>query len=396
MECGQLPNLIWYGERGIVNSIVAQMGRSEVGFVNEVKKFLGAVQWADGNPAGWIDQVDSAHAIVELGCGQFGDPDLIIVCDECGGEKRVVFVEAKATTYRESMMLNRDPGMKSAGYNSSINGQLTLKYRLAEAVVAANKNDTEWLIEPRAVWKAYCDDMLKDPILAPRRLKKEKILNDILRPLMSDIRSRASFSYIALTWDTKDKHFFRDEEVTDEYLPRFLDAGGGGDLFSEMASQIGCLGYRQLKEALDLDGNNSFQLAFETMCHQIEPDCDYYSRKSRHALECLPEAVKSLADEISELFDKGRVVLGAGSYSVKDGAGRIIGKIIPRRSNVFLGFRADKETDVRLRERIDRVTMGKGATVRAHGANFIGYDIRLIEKRQDMEIARKLVGETLI
>jgi hypothetical protein len=79
MKNKQLPELIWYGERGIINSIVTHVHQSIAGFVEEVKKLIGAIQWADEKPADWPIGITSAHAIVELGFGQFGDPDLIFI-----------------------------------------------------------------------------------------------------------------------------------------------------------------------------------------------------------------------------------------------------------------------------------------------------------------------------
>jgi hypothetical protein len=199
MQNKQLPELIWYGERGIINSILTHMQQSITGFVEEVKKFVNAIQWADGNSAEWIDSIKSAHAIVELGFGQFGDPDLILVCESEQGQKHIIFVEAKAKSYRDSMMSNLDPGMKAPGFNSSINGQLSLKYRFAQAIIAANKGLTEWVEEPIEIWKRYTADMLKDPILTPRRLKKDYIISKILKPLMAGITSNENFRYVALT-----------------------------------------------------------------------------------------------------------------------------------------------------------------------------------------------------
>jgi hypothetical protein len=51
MKNKQLPELIWYGERGIINSVVTHMQQSTAGFVVEVKKLINAIQWADGSSA---------------------------------------------------------------------------------------------------------------------------------------------------------------------------------------------------------------------------------------------------------------------------------------------------------------------------------------------------------
>jgi hypothetical protein len=65
--------------------------------------------------------------------GQFGNPDLILAC-RTGTEAttHVVLVEAKVVPYLGSAMSNADDTMKANGFNSSINGQLALRHRLAD------------------------------------------------------------------------------------------------------------------------------------------------------------------------------------------------------------------------------------------------------------------------
>jgi hypothetical protein len=74
--------------------------------------------------------------------------------------------------------------MNARGFNSSINGQLNLKHRFAQAVIAANKGLTVWVEEPEELWKRYVADQLKDPIPAPRRLKIDHIISKLLKSLM--------------------------------------------------------------------------------------------------------------------------------------------------------------------------------------------------------------------
>ena len=89
---GPMPNIIFYGERGIINAIVLHMSQYEHGFNQAVKAFLQAVHWAVDKSPEWIDCICDAHAIVELGFGQFGDPDLILVCRTHHSKTYVVFI----------------------------------------------------------------------------------------------------------------------------------------------------------------------------------------------------------------------------------------------------------------------------------------------------------------
>jgi hypothetical protein len=43
--------------------------------------------------------------------------------------------------------------MNARGFNSRINGQLNLKHRFAQAVIAANKGLTVWVGEPKELWQ---------------------------------------------------------------------------------------------------------------------------------------------------------------------------------------------------------------------------------------------------
>jgi hypothetical protein len=288
-------------------------------------------------------------------------------------------------------MLNQDPGMNARGFNSSINGQLNLKYRFAQAIIAANEGRTDWVEESRELWRRYAADMLKDPIPGPRRLKKDYVISKILNPLMFGITSNKNFRYVALTWDTESMAFFRDDEITDDFIPRFLDSTDGHNLFQEMHSQIGWIGYRKLEAALGLNDNTSYKLAFETMLSESEPGNKYYARKSKQAIENLPENIKAVIKELKTLFNPYRVDSGAGSHSVKDDTNVTVAKIIPRRTKVFVGFRVDEANENMIAEKIDKETVGNSARVSIRGVEFMGYEVTTKDKYHDIEVARKLV-----
>src|SRR5476649_2631572 len=96
------PNVIWYGERGIINAAVAHVRRSG-NFVGLIRNLLAATYWGTGSQPSWIETFSEAYLIVEVGLADFGDPDLILVCRTEAGLSYVVFLEAKAHSYRDSM-----------------------------------------------------------------------------------------------------------------------------------------------------------------------------------------------------------------------------------------------------------------------------------------------------
>ena len=102
-----LPVTIWYGERGIVNSIVTHVA-SQQNPGKTAGKLLDAVQWADSGKPVWMSQITDVNLIVEVGLADFGNPDLMIVCRTKGDDRPYcVFVEAKAICYQFSIGSNR-------------------------------------------------------------------------------------------------------------------------------------------------------------------------------------------------------------------------------------------------------------------------------------------------
>jgi hypothetical protein len=102
--------------------------------LNDVGNFFLLYKWCGNNQEiDWISHLQNVDIIVEVGLGQFGDPDLIFVCSLDDNTKKHIFFEAKVVPYDISAIANSE-GMRTAGFNSSINGQLSLKYRFVQAL----------------------------------------------------------------------------------------------------------------------------------------------------------------------------------------------------------------------------------------------------------------------
>lgn len=107
----------------MVNAIVSHIA-SAADFAGDVRRLLQAIAWADGSQPGWIAEVTNARFLVEISLADFGNPDLMLVCQVRDEEQPyVVFVEAKAQPYQFSAGSNRDK--MTAGFNSTINGQIS-------------------------------------------------------------------------------------------------------------------------------------------------------------------------------------------------------------------------------------------------------------------------------
>lgn len=188
------PAVIGYSERGMVNALVGYLRRDTA----RVAGFLDACRWTwqqSGRqaPDDWKlkrlrDQLaggdGAVQYLVETGFAQFGDPDLIVVIKH-DGERSVFFVEAKVVSYEDSAKPRQQGMTKQPGFNSCINGQLSLRYRLARAL-ADYTTRAAWLVEPTAVYhRARAKDAagVADVSPRPRALKKHENM-EYLVPLL--------------------------------------------------------------------------------------------------------------------------------------------------------------------------------------------------------------------
>jgi len=181
---GRPSEVVGYSERGLVNALVGFMRRDS----KRLECFLRCCEWNgsrgeneelfDGDELlkAFKTGVAKVTYIVETSFAHFGDPDLIIVIHTADRRWRF-FVEAKVVAYLKNAKSNAQ-GMRQEGYNSAINGQLSLKYRLARALAVYSESDAR-LQEPDSLFDAakrelHDPSQTKDkPKGRPRRLEKE-------------------------------------------------------------------------------------------------------------------------------------------------------------------------------------------------------------------------------
>jgi len=337
---GENPQVYWYGERGIVNTIITHLTRNGDA-TDGIKMFLSAVLWADGRVPVWVETTQSVTLIVEVGLADFGDPDLLIVCRTPSATK-LVFVEAKVVSYIDSMQSTVPSagarwGMTQIGFNSSINGQLSLKYRFARALSRWDGNAPA-IAESSAVFNAYKSRLNDSDVKAPgRTIAKPSILNRIFKPLRLSGIGEENCCYIALTWDTESNAFFSSGEVPSDCLPVFLNESGV-DVFQTAMSRVGWIGYKRLSDELGLLNSSEYVTALSTMLDALEPTTAYYAELRRGRWSTFPQHIVDLASEIANDF-AGRAQRWEGSYSLLDENKQTIAKIIPNQSSVFVGIR---------------------------------------------------------
>jgi len=165
-----LEKIVRYGERGVVDTLIHFLVENL-----ESKKFLQSIRWADGSSKDWITSIESVSWILEVSLNRmsgFGDPDIMIVCETQDKAPHFVFIEAKVDTYEKAAGSN-SKGMVE-GYNSKINGQLSLKYRFCKAIEGWTQEQS--IQESEILFQQY-KDRIGENNRRPRRLVKKQVLN---------------------------------------------------------------------------------------------------------------------------------------------------------------------------------------------------------------------------
>lgn len=214
-------SVVFYGERGIVNSIILDMKDD----LYKQKSFLNCIRLADNSYLDWVDKLESMKYFVEPSFSEFGSPDLIIKAKTSDNKNYVIFVEAKTDTYEKSSVELAPTGLPASGYDgigSKLNVQLSYKYRFVEAL--KNSTGKNFIVESNA--KANYSDK-------NRRLVKESLVRFCFE-FFKDIEK---YYFVALTNDkNSDPRLF-----TPRYIPCI-----GSKWHSEMGS-FGIFTYRELE-----------------------------------------------------------------------------------------------------------------------------------------------------
>src|SRR5688572_23558241 len=234
-------DVVWYGERVIVNALVTDLrSKPDSDRLAAIKALLGAIGVADGRKAAaaweWIGQITSVKFLVELNCGQFGSPDLIVACETASRGPQVVFLEAKIVPYLGSAMPNSSGARR--GFNSAINGQIALKYRLAAALTGPPWSHA--LAESQDLHRAYSERL--DTSDQPRRLEKGAVL-DQLKRLPHAAEDRQRFHFVAWTRDREP--FWNQQAVTTDLYPCLLNDRNECQ-WSNDRCRVGWLGFEQV------------------------------------------------------------------------------------------------------------------------------------------------------
>ena len=183
--------------------------------------------------------------IVEAGFGRnntgFGWPDAVISV-RFSEAHLVLILEAKAGLYLDEA--EDFTATKSAGFNSTINGQFSLRYRLAEALREYRRGMVR-LLEHEDMTRAYGE-------IIQRRLAKTGNLRGIVEPHLLD----AEYLFIALTDDENNPWPIaaREGRTSLPFLPHPLPSGVPSQIWTDASNrwdqhskEFGWMGFRTIE-----------------------------------------------------------------------------------------------------------------------------------------------------
>jgi hypothetical protein len=134
--------------------------------------------------------------------------------------------------------MSNTKGMAQKGYNSSINGQLSLDYRLA---LTLNDYKGEGILqESESIFEAYREE-LGDYNPGPRKAGKFELIESIVKRYFLDLPLNNAY-FVAMTRDRGKNPM---DNVDDDFKPKVLDSDGN-DCWAEYAPQFGFLSLQEL------------------------------------------------------------------------------------------------------------------------------------------------------
>jgi len=226
--------LMW-GERGLIATFFADLCQIEP--ENSFAEFLSTVDFQKPLPV--LPLIPKRiEYIIEPDFAEFGHPDAVIALEyEQAG--RVVFIlEAKRISYLKACSPKAQRG--TSGFNSRLNGQLELDYRLAVALSHFGEGNTE-LREPKGFQAPY----------EPFRNTSRKLANPaVLSAVVSRLCGASLDHYFYLVVTCEDRNpldIVGDEILPDLFKPelRGMDVTSR-NCWTDMRSQFGWLNYRRM------------------------------------------------------------------------------------------------------------------------------------------------------
>lgn len=372
-------SITFYGERGLVNSIILDMESD----LEKQKNFLKTIVFEDGQGKNWIDHVTKFHYIVEPSFAQFGNPDLIIIAEE-KDKKHVLFVEAKVHSYEDDSIALNEKLLPDSykGIASKLNIQLALRYRFNKNYHLKLKdyekydNPSEkikYFEETEASAKKYKD--------SPRALKKQGVVELCKKYFGND----PEFLFIALT---NDKAIKDDTKKFSDFFDESFLPAIGSDNWEQDKNLFGLVSYEMLEQNDVINRNEGyFQLAARYFLG-IPANTGATPNDRAIITTDMKKWDQKLYDELEIYFNKKQADIKIeklkGSYSIKGADGRTLVKLYVENDRIQIAFRNDN-VDRDLADGKERVKVGSGRVCKSFIVVYPNID--MITEKMENEIS---------
>jgi hypothetical protein len=233
-----------WGERGLIATFFADL--NQLAEPETINNFLQNVAFTETPVISSLPPL-AIHYIIEpdFGTKGFGSPDAVIAL-EYQDSLAVIIVEAKLKDFVSACAPRSQRGQKGSKFNSKLNGQLELDYRLAMALSEYRDGATE-LVEPKWVLSSDYNEDNEERKGKLRRLKNRAVLEDVVSLIGGIPLDR--YYFLVITNDGQNPF----PCVSDEYLPELFKPESSGRIpsftngWSEYRRRFGWLNYVKMR-----------------------------------------------------------------------------------------------------------------------------------------------------
>jgi len=344
--------ITFYGERGLVDSIILDMQSNKRSNSRKQKDFLRAIKFTHNASKSWINQIKKFDYIVEPSFSQFGNPDLIMIAEEGNGKRHVIFIEAKVCDYNDaSQKLGSNLLPKSyKNIASKLNIQLAFKYRFAKAYDLFRKRKNSIIEEDASDATQYNDSQ--------RVLKKASVIELCKEKFGED----PDFLFVALT---------NDNQAMEPYSnPAFLPAIGEKNWEKDQA-KFGVLSYDMLENKHVIYRNSGYYAEATKNFLHLPANTNVTDKTPHIKTSNMSTWDSSLACELETFYDifKSTCLLSKieklkGSYSIKGQDGQTLVKLFVKNDAIQIVFR-NNNVPADLAKDKKRVMIGVGSSARS-------------------------------
>jgi hypothetical protein len=320
----------FYGERGIVNGILLDIGTDK----KKLNNFFQAIKLFGTEELPWKKGIDSCKWIVEPDLADFGNPDLIAII-KSDGKTFVLFIEAKLMSYSDSCYTFTEhvEADHLRGKSSMLNVQLALRYRFMKSLLKSPTGNSS-LSPIEEINSPYLDYKK-----SPRKLQKPSVLKAIKDNLHGV--PEEYYYFIALTNDQLEENTQWKPEKN--HLPPLFQRAPQSNhhVNANILKYLGLLTYQTLiTQGVVCENKGFFGKARKMMGMSIEKVSLLSASNAiqKKHLVGIPfdkwgDVRKNWAEQFKEENPRLKLKRESGSYSANNPDKRVVMKLMPRKKD---------------------------------------------------------------